>query len=88
MHRETVLKILRERVSAAQERNNEAAARFNEISADYATSIPFPDGVSRIRDAARRYRRAIQELTDAQQQMAEFLLSGVIPEDLKIPRLN
>jgi len=86
MHREAVLKILGERVSAAQDRNNEPAARFNKVTADYPNAIPHPDGVTRVRDAAQRYRRAMKELTAAHQQMAEFLLNGVIPEDLENPR--
>jgi len=81
MDRESVLKILKVRLSAAQQRNLEASARFNSMVAEVPSSVPFPDSVTRVEDAAQSYRKATRELRDAQGQMTKFLLSGVVPDD-------
>jgi len=81
MDRESVLKILKERLSAAQQRNLEASSRFNQIVSDVPSGFPFPDSVTRVEDAAQSYRKSMRELRDAQEQMAKFLLHGVLPDD-------
>lgn len=84
MDRESILEKLRQRITAAEKQNREAAKRFNEVAAGYPSAIPYPDGVTQIRDASRSYRRTIAELTKAQQQMAVFLINGEAPEDLDL----
>ncbi len=88
MDRESVLKILKERLSAAQQSNLEASSRFNRMVAGVPSSVPFPDSVTRIEDAARSYRNAMRELRDAQEQMTKFLLYGVAPDDFSAGYVN
>ncbi len=87
MDREETLKILKERLSLAQRRDKEASAHFNEILREMA-SIPHPDGMTSFERAARGYRKALRELSGAQDQMAQFLLHSVVPSDLDRSRLN
>ena len=87
MHREQILKILKRRIAEAKRHNDEAAAHFNEVTVD-SSAIPFPDGVARIRNAARLYRRAMGDLITAQHQMAVFLLDGLVPDDLDKSNLS
>ena len=88
MDSEGILGRLRERLSAAQQRNQAAANRFNDIIRNLPSGTPASDGVVRIQDAARSYRNAMRELGAAQEQLTEFLLNGAVPEDLDLGPLN
>jgi hypothetical protein len=81
MDRNSILKILEGRISAASQRNREASARFQEIASDFRALIPHPDGETRIRRAAESYRRAMRELSAAHHEMAKFLIDGTLPAD-------
>jgi hypothetical protein len=81
--REAILKILEKRTSVARQRQQEAAIRFKEILAEYPSSIPHPDGITRIQDAADSYRLAIEELRVTQSQMVVLLVHHVSPDDLE-----
>jgi hypothetical protein len=83
MDREAIHKILQKRSSIARERHQEAAVRLKEILADYPSTIPHPDGTTRIQDAADFYRRTIDKLWVAQSQMVAFLVHDVTPNDLE-----
>jgi hypothetical protein len=83
MDRDAILEILEKRSSIARQRQQQAAMRFKEILADYPSSIPHPDGTTRIQDAADCYRRAIEELWAAQSQVIAFLVYQVAPDDLE-----
>ncbi len=88
MDREAVLKVLGERLAAARRRQKEASVRFHGIISDVPSGIPSPDGVTRVHDAARTYRRAMREVEAAQEQMTGFVLHGVVPPDFDLGRLN
>ena len=83
MDREDILEILEKRTSVARERHQQAAMRFKEILKDYLGTIPQPDRTTLFQHAAQTYRRAIQELSAAQNQMVAFLLDEAIPDDLE-----
>jgi len=60
MDPQEVLKILEARLSAASVRQDKASTKFNEIVAHLPSSIPYPDSVTRVQQAARAYRGAMQ----------------------------
>jgi hypothetical protein len=89
MDYETALKILNARLSFAEEQEKEASTRFNEVIRSVPSGIPGPDGTARVQLAARIYRNALCELQTAQRQMADFLLTSIVPEGLDQPeRIN
>ena len=83
MDREAILETLAKRTSIARQRQQQAAMRFKEILAEYPSSIPHPEGTIRIQNAADSYRRAIEEIWVAENQMVAFLVHRVTPDDLE-----
>jgi hypothetical protein len=83
MDREEILRTLATRTSGARQRQQLAALRFKEILADYPSSIPHPDGTTRIKNAADSYRRAMEEVRMAESQMVAFLVDDVSRDDLE-----
>ena len=87
MDYDATLRILKDRLSRAQQRNDAACARFSDALKDLAC-LPHPDGMTSFERAARSYRKALADLRTAQDEMAQFLLHSALPPDIQPTRLN
>jgi hypothetical protein len=56
---------------------------FEAVVADVPSGSPHPDGTQRIHNASRKLSAARQEMMRAYERLHDFLIRGIIPEDLK-----
>ena len=56
---------------------------FNAITGEIPSGIPHPDGVQRIRNASRDLSSARAELMRVHNRIQDYLIRGIVPEDLK-----
>ncbi len=84
MDRFEILRVLRDDVTAAQQRRDEASARFTEVMMhDTPGGIPHPHHTERIHEASRAYSVAQQGATDALMRLNEFLIHGTVPAGME-----
>jgi hypothetical protein len=57
--------------------------RFAEIVADIPSCLPHPDGVTRIKLAANRHNRALQDYRTALNEFSAFTINGIVPDRFK-----
>lgn len=79
--REQVLEVLSNDLRDAQQRRDEAAARFSEIMKDVPSGIPHPNGTDRIHEVSQQYSEAQKEAMEALVRLNNFLVHGTIPSD-------
>jgi len=60
-----------------------AAQRFNEVLEQVPTGIPSPDSNLGIKQAGSEYHRAKEACRLALHRFTDFLVSGIVPDDLK-----
>src|SRR5450631_1741091 len=75
--------LLIQKLSEAVARAESASETFNAIMVEVPSGTPHPDGVQRIHNASREMSNAREEMMKAHHQLNEFILSGIIPDDLK-----
>jgi hypothetical protein len=80
--RERILEALSDDLRAAQQRRDEASARFAEIIKDVPSGIPHPDGTARIHQASQKYSLAQKEAMEALVRLNNFLVHGTIPYEI------
>jgi hypothetical protein len=86
-HRE-IEEILSTEIKRARQRQQDARKQFREITGDIPSLIPAPDGALRIQQAGAEYRGALEDLRNAMTRFNDFLVNGVVPEDLRIRRIR
>jgi DNA-directed RNA polymerase subunit RPC12/RpoP len=59
-----------------------ATAAYNRLMRDIPSAIPHPDGVQRIHSISQALLVSKEGLARAHSRLADFLNTGVIPEDL------
>jgi len=60
-----------------------AAQRFNEVVKQVPTGIPAPDSNLGIKQAGSEYHQAKEACRLALQRFTDFLVHGIVPDDLK-----
>ena len=74
---------LEEAQQAARTETHAARTRFREISREIPSGLPHPDGLDRIRLAGVDVRSAEQKYLTATTRLTEFLIRGIVPDDLE-----
>ena len=74
---------LHDEIWAATERAWEASEAFIAITGKIPSGIPHPDGVQRIRNASHDLSCARAELMRVHNRIQDYLIRGIVPEDLK-----
>lgn len=80
-----ILEKLAERVRNTSAERDEALRELNQLTQNIPTGLPAPDGLTRIRQAGHRYKRAVSEWQEAIQEQTDYLVNRVVPEDLRKP---
>jgi phage-related tail fiber protein len=80
--REEIERILSSEIKAAGQRQRDAGSRLREVVSDIPSSIPAPDGSLRIRLAGVEYRAALEDLRRALARFDDFVVKGIVPEDV------
>jgi hypothetical protein len=75
--------ILFQDLLGATARNNEALREFDEVSGQFPSGLPHPDGVQRIKNASNALSVARKEMATAHNRLSDYLDRGIIPDDLK-----
>ena len=70
-------------LTEATKRAEAAANAFASVTNDISSGIPHPDGMQRIRNAAREMEIASREMMQAHSRLTEFIERGTLPDDLK-----
>lgn len=73
-------------MNRTREQYYSAKERAWSISADIPSGLPHPDGVKRIQNAARDESAALDNYINSLRRLNDYVLDGVVPEDLKDPR--
>ena len=64
-------------------RNSEALREFDEVTGQFPSGLPYPDGVQRIKNASNKLSVARKEMGTAHNRLSDYLSRGIVPEDLK-----
>ncbi len=80
--REEIERILSSEIKAAGQRQKEAGMRLRQVAADIPSMIPAPDGSLRIHLAGVEYRAALEDLRKALSRFDDFMVKGIVPEDV------
>ena len=78
-----VYSFLLQRLTDARERAKAASDVFAEAMRDVPSGIPHPDGPRRIHNVSRDLSYARQEVLMAHTRLNDFLIRGVVPEELE-----
>src|SRR6266550_1797060 len=77
-----IRQLLQEDFDAAQQRRIVASKLYAEVMSDIPSAIPHPDGTDRIRLASREYKDSREAATAAMKRLSDFLIRGIMPDDL------
>src|SRR4030081_1648817 len=61
----------------------EASEAFLRVTTEIPSGLPHQDGAQRIHNVSRQLSLARQRMTLAHRRLAEYLITGIVPEDLK-----
>ena len=75
--------ILEQEFNTEKRRMDIASEAFNQVMRDAGTGIPVPDSSLRIRKVADEYNSACESFFGALKRWNDFLISGIVPDDLK-----
>ena len=73
---------LMKRLRIAKGQKVATAKAFDAIVREVPSGLPHPDGAFRVEQAGKESRRALMLYAKALRQYTDFLLYGVVPEDL------
>jgi len=76
--------ILLQDLLSATARNSEALRAFDEVSGQFPSGLPHPDGVQRVKNASNALSVARKEMVTAHNRLSDYLDRGILPEDLKL----
>lgn len=77
---------LRAEVDRTQNEYYRAKERFWNITKDLPSGLPHPDGMKRIQNARRDESAALDRYIHALRRLNDFVLDGVVPDELKDSR--
>jgi hypothetical protein len=80
--REEIERILSSEIKAAGQRQREAGVRLREVVSDIPSMLPAPDGSLRIHLAGVQYRAALEDLRKALNRFDDFMVRGIVPDDV------
>ena len=81
--RSGIAKLLLDQLNDARHKHLEASGKFNQLIADVPSGTPDPDASLQIQQAAALARTALQGYMKALERSADFMVRGIVPEDLK-----
>src|ERR1700758_1855560 len=70
----------------ATARNRDAMRHFDEVTGQFPSGLPHPDGVQRIKNASNAISAARKEMASAHNRLNDYLTRRIVPEDLKPSR--
>jgi len=73
---------LSRQLQIAQREHMNAMKVLDEIVSAVPSGLPHPDGAFRVEQVGREYRRALASYRNALHRYTDFVLHGIIPEDL------
>jgi hypothetical protein len=71
------------RIIDASVQANAASKSFNEVTSEFPSGLPHPDGIQRIKNASNALFIARKEMATAHNRLNDFLSRGIVPEDLR-----
>ncbi len=74
---------LRDELAKATAQAKIASDKFDAILQEVPSGLPHPDGTQRIHNASRQYSVARQDVMIAMQRLNNFVVHGVVPDDLE-----
>ena len=77
------LSILHQDLQEATERARAATVAFDALASKISSGLPHPDGTQQIHNASREVFQARVELMRAHSRLNDFVVRGIVPEDLK-----
>jgi hypothetical protein len=83
MEQQEILKALRDDIQAAKQRAKTADDEFNATVRDFPSGLPHSDGIHRLQSAGLNLRHAQEQFLNACMRLNDFLISGVVPENLR-----
>jgi hypothetical protein len=83
LSRDEIETVLARDLAAAKRRNIVAGEAFQTVIKDVPSGIPSPDGEYRITLAGAEHSEALQDLYRTLVRFNDFVVHGIIPEDLK-----
>jgi hypothetical protein len=83
--RSEIAKVLVDQLNEARHKHLAASQKFNLLIADVPSGTPDPDASVQIQQAAAEARTALHEYMKAMERSADFMVNGIVPEDLKPP---
>ena len=81
---ERILRVLRTKVESARRQRELANDRFGQIIEAVPSQTPAPGGGFRLAQAGREYRDSIRAMDRAIHNLCEFILKGIVPDDVKL----
>ena len=80
--REVVENVLSADLDRTRESCEKALADFRAVTeGDFPSGIPYPDNVTRIRQAAQRHNHAMDAYRTALRRFNDYTIRGIIPDD-------
>jgi len=84
--RNTIVRILTDELEAAQSCHTAASKRFDRLVKEVPSGLPHPDGADRIHAAGREANVALQAHMHALKRYSDFLLYGIVPDDIDLTK--
>jgi hypothetical protein len=81
--KERIENILRAEVERARGLYEQERARFQGVTREVPSGIPYPDSVTRIRTAADDHNLALDAYKTALKRFNDYAINRIIPNDLK-----
>jgi hypothetical protein len=76
-------RVLRSEVERTRTLYKAEAANYQNITRDVPSGIPFPDGVTRIRQASQAHNHALDVYMIALRRLNDYTIRKIVPDDLK-----
>ena len=77
-----VRRILREQLQEARDRRKLAFVQFQYTVLSRGKVVD-PEGLRRMRETGRAYSDALRNVTNAVRRQADYIVKGIIPDDLR-----
>ena len=79
----SIHRALGKELAEATAQASEASEALLRVTTEIPSGLPYQDGAQRIQNVSRQLSSARQRMMLAHQRMAEYLITGNVPEDLK-----
>jgi hypothetical protein len=84
--RNTIVRVLADELEDAQSSHTAASKRFDCLIKKVPSGLPHPDGADRMHAAGREAHVALQAHMHALKRYSDFLLYGIVPDDLDLTK--